>query len=113
MTKDRMTSQQQGYMKVYLNLFKTSLSMNAILLLCYLIDVEPSLQQISKNGFKRISNSFIRERFDWSPYIIKTAFNELVKEGFLTVRTSRGQDTQDGVVLKYRWFAFTDKVLYI
>ena len=99
-------------MKVYNELFDLEISTNAVLLLSYLIDVEPILKKKTKDGYYRIANSFINERLDWSSHIIRTTFAELEDNNLIYLAEHYEKASkQSNVKTKARYFKFNEELI--
>ena len=99
-------------MKVYNELFDLEISTNAVLLLSYLIDVEPILKKKTKDGYYRIANSFINERLDWSSHIIRTTFAELEDNNLIYLAEHYEKASkQSNVKTKARYFKFNEDLI--
>lgn len=92
------------YMKVSYELFEV-LSLEAGLLLSYIIDTYSNPNLRFKDGYARYTTTYIQEAIPLSEYQIRKALNEIEQEGFASVKVEKSRTA------KQRWIQLNNKEL--
>lgn len=100
----------KGFLKVYWDLYNKLSTTDEVVLLSYIIDVEPIMKARDRNGeYFRLSDSFIRERlYDWTGYKIRTNMKKLVDKGFIEMDLRFVNE--HNLACSTRWIRFTDQL---